>query len=328
VISALLLILTTLMITCVTPAFSTLPPTPVYVVAVGGFSIYYGSDLAGAWQGWHKLPGQSRDAPAAALCNNILHIVVRGMVTQIYYGYVTLLNGTFFGWKQLAGSSINTASLSAVYSSTSPNCRLFLAVRGADNGIYWTTNSLPAGETLLNTFAPWKKVPGGKTIDTPALVATTTSAVLNELFLAVLGMDNHLWFAQYYFYNSTWSSWTKLTGASSYGPALATQTSVGVTTQPVYMSVVGLLGGVIWYRTWGGSSWGAWTSIPTGATPFTPSISLNFNSWLFVAVRGTGYGGTMYSCHLAGSTWSSWSSIPGATPSRPAITSEVNPFIA
>lgn len=52
-----------------------------------------------------KLPGSTIDAPAAAVLEGVLHIVVRGGDGGIYHGQLDLTSGTWLGWAKLTGST-------------------------------------------------------------------------------------------------------------------------------------------------------------------------------------------------------------------------------
>ena len=336
IIGLMLLINSILLAYSFAPSFAEIASDSVIVVRGNDDRIYWSrgnlpSDPSGTWNAWHQLPGTTGDPPAAATCGTILHIAVRGKDSGIYYGYVTLTNWTFFGWKKMVGSTPVAPSLSTTFAGTSPNyCHAFLAVRGNDNRIYWTRNSV--SQYGLDAFAPWQQVPAGKTIDTPATAATTRNSAssscpcpLDKLFLAVLGEDGHsIYFAQYDFTGATWSSWTKLPGATSHAPALASLLYYYSNSAYVYLAVTGTDSRVYWSK-WDpvGISWSALAKIPTGTTTSTPSLTVNTSTSVYFAVRGTN--SKIYTCYLSGSTYSGWSTIPGTTPSHPVIGTITNP---
>jgi hypothetical protein len=83
-------------------------------LVVRGFDngIYYRAYSGGIWGDWNVLPGATCDSPAAAVCNNELHVVVRGSDgSTLWHGYTDLATSTFTGWTLLTGSTPSTPTL-------------------------------------------------------------------------------------------------------------------------------------------------------------------------------------------------------------------------
>jgi parallel beta-helix repeat protein len=78
--------------------------------------IYYRtySVTTDSWTDWTALPGATCDSPAAALCNNELHMVVRDISgSTLYHGYVNLATNAFSGWTLISGATPSTPTLTS-----------------------------------------------------------------------------------------------------------------------------------------------------------------------------------------------------------------------
>ena len=268
---------------------------PFYSVVRGSNSgIYYGA----TWWSWTALPGSTTDSPAAAVYAGVLHVVVRGGGNRIYYGYVTLSSGVFSGWTPLSGSTPSPPSLTA-----GPDGNLYLAVRGADNGIYLRVRS-------GGSWGPtWTKLPGS-TIDGPSVAA---AGML--LHFAVRGSDgSSIWHGRMLRGSLVWVGWTRVVGSTPSRPALCVASE-----SEVYMVVRGS-DNRVYVNRWTGSAWAGWGRIPTGTTLNGPSLAVR-DGQLYVAVRGMN-GGIYYclrSLSVSPPAWSAWKQMPGSTPSSPAL---------
>jgi GH25 family lysozyme M1 (1,4-beta-N-acetylmuramidase) len=255
----------------------------------------YDSSLE-SWGSWASLPGATCDSPAAAVCQNELHIVVRGMDGHsLYHGYVNLTDLSFSSWTMLNGWTSSAPTLA------SNGTVLCLVVRGGDNRIYYRTYSFsPRG------WGGWNVIPSGTTCDSPA------AAMLgNDLHIVVRGMDqSSLWDIIVRCDGTIVRNWAKVSGATPSRPVLASSQS----SNKLYLLVRGL-DDRIYYIDYAGStdSWGSWNALP-GATIDGPGATV-CNNKLYVAVRGSD----------GNSLWfwdgNSWTSISGATPSAPTLTS-------
>ena len=97
-------------------------------------TVYYRSydSVSATWGSWVGLPGSTCDSPAAVVCGNELHIVVRGMDgVTLYHGYVNLVSGSFSGWAWISGTTPSPPTLA------SNGNVVTLVVRGADNTVYY-----------------------------------------------------------------------------------------------------------------------------------------------------------------------------------------------
>jgi hypothetical protein len=256
-------------------------------------SIYYRWLLWGQpnWSSWVKLPGSTPDAPAAIEYGSTLMLVVRGGDNGIWQGLLQLSTGEFLKWQKLPGS---TPSRPAIAPDMN-NYKVYLVVRGMDNGIYYGE---AGGPGLL-------KLPGS-TIDAPA------AAVLdNRLHIVVRGGDGSIYHGQLDLTSGKWLGWAKLTGSTPSAPSLTTD------GKNLYLAVRGNDNG-IYIKVWTGA-WGSWERIPTGSTQSPPSVTW-YNGMLYVFVKGMD-NGIYYCWKTAGGSWSSWYKLTGSTPSAPAVAS-------
>jgi hypothetical protein len=267
--------------------------TPTYLVVQGlDNGIYYRTSSGDSWGDWNALPGATCDSPAAAVYQNNLYIVVRGMDgNTLWYGSVDLSTYDFTGWSQLDGATPSAPTL------TSNGTLLCLVVRGEDNNIYYRCYN--------GSWGSWYALPTGSTSDSPA------AAMLgNNLHIVVRGMDgNSLWDTVVACNGTVVRGWMALSGATSSRPVLASQGS-----DTLFLVVKGLDNG-IYYRSYTGSTdlWGGWNALP-GATIDGPGATAS-STELYVVVRGAD-GNTLW-------YWDSnnWALLSGATPSAPSLTS-------
>jgi hypothetical protein len=281
-----------------------LKPASLYMVVRGSDNrIYYGSDVAGSWNGWNPqgsshspIPGSTPDSPAATRCGGKLHVAVRGSDNGIYYGYLAIPGWGDFShfWTKLPGSTLSAPAL-----TSASDCTLYLAVRGSDNGIYMTTY---AG----SSWTTWTKLPGS-TVDTPALAATDTT-----LHIVVRGSDGlSIYHNQMDRLSLKWLGWVRISGSTPSRPALTTYGS-----ELLFLTVRGS-DNKIYLNEWKGS-WGNWITLASGTTLSGPSIA-DHGTWLYIVVRGMDNG--IYKCSrdMTYWTWSGWSKIPGFTTSAPSL---------
>lgn len=223
-----------------------------YLVVRGDNDLLYlrkYDSLLNLWAQWISLPGSTCDSPAAAVLNNQIHIVVRGMNgNSLWHGYYDLSNEEFMGWTMLEGSSPSKPVL------TSDGVSLCLVVHGTNNQIYYrmyadenwkTWQTIPNSSTksapsavlqngMLRVVAKdndgysmWETiiVPEGVVIQdwkylagySPSAAALTQSQSPGELFLMVQGADNGIYYSEY---EDSWSGWTNLQGLTQKSPSI------------------------------------------------------------------------------------------------------------
>ena len=159
------------------------------------YNIYFFSNSS--WSGWKRLPsGSTIDAPAAAITDTGLHIVVRGGDGRsLWYATLERYYLEFSGWTKLPGSTPSAPSM------VSDGYFVYIAVRGMDNRIY--LNSGYGGE-----LGNWARVSTGSTVATPAITP--------QGHVAVIGSDGKsIWYTQVYFNGTQLLGWIKIPGSSS-----------------------------------------------------------------------------------------------------------------
>jgi len=261
--------------------------------------IYYRSYSGNDWESWQMLPGSTIDSPAAIECGGKLHIVVRGGSNTIWYGRIELSTGSFSGWKKLPGATLSKPDLAAT-----ADCKLYLAVRGMDDGIYLNYYD-------GSSWTGWRRIPGS-TVDGPSI------AILGDtLHMIVRGSDGFsIWHGTMDLTSSTWQGWTKISGSTPSTPDLAVDQAANI----LYLAVRGA-NSKIYIRFWSMGSWGDWEQLPSGATPNGPAITISEQK-LHIMVEGFSPPNSIYHRikDLSTNTWSRWNRIDGATPSKPEIT--------
>ncbi len=277
--------------------YDIVPESTVLFSVVRGSNnrIYYGE--VDDPMNWASVPGATPDSPAAVVCGGLLHMAVRGMSGDIYYGSVTISTDTFGGWSRVPGATPSAPDLAA-----DSFCNIYLAVRGNNDGIF--LNVLSGG-----SWGGWSSLPGA-TVDSPAMVVNGSI-----LYVVVRGSSgSSIWFGRMNVSDSSWLGWSKVPGATESRPDLTSDPDRGV-----YLAVRGL-NNRVYVNLWDGSSWQGWVTIPTGSTQDAPAVTV-LNEELYVMVRSST--GSLWICsqNLVDSTWSSWSRVDGATPSPPTLAS-------
>ena len=176
----------------VTASFAINPVTATVAMVVRGTdnAVYYRTydSVSATWNSWVALPGSTNDSPAAVVCGNELHIVVRGMDgVTLWHNYVNLVDGSFSGWTWISGTTPSPPTL------TSNGNVVVLVVRGADNSVYYRVYTVQT-----RTWGDWKVFAGGLTCDKVA--ATMQGNVLDIVVRGFSETDpseqNMLWQAE------------------------------------------------------------------------------------------------------------------------------------
>jgi parallel beta-helix repeat protein len=281
------------------------PVTGVESLVVRGLDnrIYYRAYnvTTASWASWNALPGLTCDSPAAAVCGNELHIVVRSIDGYLlWHGYVNLIGGGFSGWTLLSGSTPSAPTL------TSNGTALSLVVRGQDNLIYYRFYDVAS-----HVWTGWAVLPSGSTCDGPA-----ATMLANKLQMVVRSMDGYtIWHSSVDLSTQAFSGWELVGGLTQSKPTLTTCESRGE-----IILVVRGLDNVIYRNSWSGSSWAGWVGLPTGATCDGIGATV-FGEMLHVVVRGMdGYTLWHGNVDLASSAFSGWALLDGSTPSPPTLT--------
>jgi exo-beta-1,3-glucanase (GH17 family) len=263
-----------------------------------------------SWGNWIALPGSTPDTPAAAVCGDNLHIVVRGMdVNSLYHGFINLLTEEFSGWSWMSGSTPSIPRL------VSDENSLYLVVRGDDNRIY-----LRSYDLISESWGDWNAVPTGSTMDAPGAAVDG-----DYLHLVVRGMDNGLYHQRVYLPTLDYLGWSGIGGTTPSSPTLTRNYNSEGDDHSLYLIVRGSDDG-IYLRSYDGS-WDSWTKLSGGTndavgTCVAPSLP-DPEARLHVVVRGIN--GAMYhgKYDLNSESFLGWNWINGETPSPPTLT---NPF--
>jgi hypothetical protein len=254
------------------------------------------------WGSWNVLPGATCDSPAAAVCGNELHMVVRDMGgSALYHGYVDLATNAFSGWTLISGATPSAPTL------TSNGSVLSLVVRGWDNRIYYRTYTFSP-----RSWGSWNVLTGA-TCDGPA------AAMLgNNLHIVVRGLDgNTLYHIVVQPNVGVARDWLLISGATPSKPALTANQA----TNKLYLAVRGFDNKIYW-RTYDGptDTWGSWGMVPTGATCDGIGATV-IGETLHVVVRGMDGYTIWHGIVDLTDNFPGWTLISGATPSVPTLTS-------
>jgi len=233
----------------------------VAVQGSDGSSIWYGSmslnvnsSNYNTFNGWTQLTGATPSAPTLASNGTVLSLVVRGEDNRIYYR--SYIGGSWGSWFVVpTGATVDSPAAAFL------NGSLYIVVRGMDGSSLWATTMALNG-TVIST---WQQLPGA----TNARPALASLQDLDELYLAVKGMDNRIYYIIYSGSTNSWGSWSALpTGATDTGPA------VTVAGNEIYTIVQGMDGSSLWlgYSDGGTNTFSGWIS-PNGATPSPPTLA-------------------------------------------------------
>jgi hypothetical protein len=284
---------------------------PGYLVVRGSDNqIYYRTytNSTDTWSSWSVIPGTTTDSPAAAVCGNELHIVVRGADgISLYHGYVTLSTNTFSGWTWITGTTPSPPTL------VSNGTALTLIVRGADNSVYYRVYA-----ATWRSWSSWHLMGSGSTCDKVSAVMKN-----NQVFLVIRGfsttdanMNNTLWTTTVNVDTGTYPSWTWMPGSVTSSPTLANwQNGNG------YCLVVRGTDNSIYINKYVGSAWQGWTALSSGSTTESPAATVIGNK-LYIVVVGMDHV-TLWTSNkdLNTNAFSGWSWISGTTPSKPLLIS-------
>jgi hypothetical protein len=270
----------------------------------------YNSSIA-SWENWNVLPGSTIDSPAATMCGNELHVVVRGINNdEIWHGYVNLTDETFSGWTLLSGNTPSVPTL------TSNGTTLCLVVQGETNIICYRFYDVAS-----HTWSDWTGLPGGLTYTSPA--ATLLNGTLQ---VVVRGINyDQIWHCYVNLTDDTFSGWTLLSGAT---PSTPTLTANSTTLCLVVRGETNC----IYYRFYDVASkvWGDWTPFPSYATPDNPTSGATIDGpaatmlkdTLRVVVRGINNDEIWHGyVNLTDNSFSGWTQLSGSTRNKPTLTS-------
>lgn len=253
------------------------------VRGMDGTSLWYGSvdieDPRIGFSGWWQLPGATMSAPTLTAngqggsTSDVMCLVVRGLDNRVYYclyGYDERDDSWgWYDWNVIPNGVTGDSPAAAMLGN-----ELIVVVRGMDGNtlwytkIQWTNNTVLKGWTLISGATPSK----------PVLVAAqdvnSASDTPTMLYLVVRGMDNGIWYRQWWPDGSppSMGSWTKLPGATNDAPAACWWWTGFVAPNGPYLhlAVRGLDGNTLWHTRWfKDNNW----SLINGATPSAPTLT-------------------------------------------------------
>jgi hypothetical protein len=261
--------------------------------------IWYRAWNATSWTTWSPLPmGYTPDSPAAAICNNELHNVVRGTDGGLWHSWITLSNGTFYGWYKISGA---TPSAPAIVASDG---KLHLIVRGTDDSIWYRVY-----DCASRLWGSWRKLPG-LTPDAPS-----AAALDGTLHIVVRGMGGGIWHGKLDLLTDTFLGWTRMMGDTPSRPALAADDA----SHNLILIVRGN-NDALYYNVYSGSLWQGWNRL-AGATSAGPAAAVVGDELHIVVKDMYSYDLWHYIINLSTNTHSEWTKISGTTPSAPTLTS-------
>jgi hypothetical protein len=249
-----------------------------------------------SWGAWKFIPGAIFTGPGATISCNKLHVAVVGTGGSLYYGYVDLSTGTFSGWTMLPGNSPSPPALA------SSEGKLYLVVRGSDNGIYLNVRS------STGSWGGWSRLLG-------TIYEGPSAAIVGDiLHIVVQGTSKAIFHGRMNLTNGQFLGWTMLPGATPSSPALAASSD-----GKLYLVVRGMDNFLYW-NCYTGNSWVGWRIIPGGYTNSGPGATVDAGK-LYVVARSSS--NDIYICgmDLATSQWSGWTKLVGSTPSEPELCS-------
>ena len=282
-----------------------------YLVVRGANNqIYYRTcdSVSGTWGSWIGLPGSTIDSPAAVVCGNELHIVVRGSDgITLWHSYVNLNDGTFSGWEWISGTTPSPPTLA------SNGNIVTLVVRGADNSVYYRVYAVQT-----RSWGDWKVFASGSTCDKVAAAMQG-----NELDVVVRGYSpndpsaqNSLWQASVNLDSGVFSGWTWIPGSVTSSPTLtAWQNGYG------YCLVVRGSDNSIYINKYEGSAWQGWAALQEGSTYESPAATVIGDKLCVIVVGMDSVTLWQSDLDLNSNSFSGWRWISGTTPSKPTFTS-------
>jgi len=215
-----------------------------------------------------------------------------------------MTTSAFGGWLRIPGL---TPSKPALVST--PDCRLFLVVRGADDRIYLNVFS-------GSTWSGWRTIPGS-TVDSPAI-----ALLGNVLHIIVRGKSPttySLYHGRFDTSSNTWLGWTLMSGSTPSAPDLATDPVGG----RIFLAVRGM-NNRIYINTWQSTAWVGWNSIPTGSTVQGPAIWY-YDEILYAMVVGSSSNNLYFNSMISAiGKWLTWTRIQGASKSVPELSASIS----
>jgi glutamyl endopeptidase len=171
-------------------------------------------DLAtDSWGAWSVAPtGTTLDSPGACIDGDYIHLVVRGMDDSIYHQRVYLPIMYYHGWSNIGGTTPSIPALTSNYKESGDDHRLYLVVRGSDNGIYL--------RSYAGSWSSWTKLPGSTNDAFGACIVPSLPDDDACLHIVVRGMDGAMYHGKYDLNSKTFLSWSWMSGTTPSPPTL------------------------------------------------------------------------------------------------------------
>jgi len=160
---------------------------------------------------WHKLSGSTLSSPAInATDYHILYVLVRGKDNGIYLCKVNMLKNIQGTWQKLSGTTKDSPSFFMSGGTSLVGGMMYIAVRGMDDAIYWSSFNLGT-----YTQSAWHKI-AGKTLSAPSITYWDS----NHFTIGVRGLDNRIYYQNVGISDNNQPGWNVINGLTPSGPAM------------------------------------------------------------------------------------------------------------
>ena len=291
----------------VSPGEYTIPKAYVYVKGMNdcGYKRYM-DPQTGDFKPWESagicnIP----ESPVATIADSHIILVQRSAQNKLYVSGIDIVKGIQYGWSEIGGL---TPSRPALAADNKPRLTAHLVVRGMNNEIYHRRIF----------FAPesnWQTL-GGKTLMSPAVYASD-----GKLHVAVVGLDERIYYKRLYIETGIWTPWECLGGKTDKPPAI-------ISNEDYVLIVVKGLDNKLYAKIFSidANYWYDWISLG-GSTTEQPILTgfkkAGLSVWYLIVKGG---GNTIWYKYTidGGFHWSNWIKVKGITPSIPAADVDPN----
>ncbi len=243
----------------------------LHAMVIGSSNVPYYSrrdPASGNWSAWKRIgpAGSNGTDPGLAISGSTLHAILRGSNGNIWTARrSTAANGSWTGWSRI-GPETSRGHEPAI--SAAPDGSIWLVKRGFSSPAIWATRRSTSG-----AWTGDMKV--GDDGFQPAVLGTASGAV-------VVARDSDVSIKSSA-YNGGWSSWTRVSGGSGYGPALA-----AAPDGKAVLVVRGTPANHLYATTLSGGAWAAWSRVSDDQTASgaEPSVVVDPAGTSHVFVRG------------------------------------------
>ncbi len=219
------------------------------------------------------------------------YLVVRGGDNEIFYRQYNPAADSWNNWNKLPNGATATSPAATLCMG-----KMYFAVLGSDGSSLW----LSSVDVANGDFSGWSMIDGA-TNASPALTSDGTN-----LFLAVKGLDDTVFYRTYNCLLNTWGNWNALPGTTCDRIAIAIQNNrlnlvvrSSIETQVLWSGSVNLAD----------DSFSGWTNIP-GLTDSAPTLTSSATQF-YLLVRGLD--DRIYINTLSSGVWQGWIVLNGLT---------------